>query len=526
MKVPGRKVKKAVIIEEDDEEEDEIWDAVEWEEVGPAESDAVFNEELISDILRTSVDQAWEDGVISDDEMALLRVLKDRLGVDDDTFENIISERRPEEVVESIEEADIEEEGEGPEEVIEGEVMGGSVEYIRSEEELESRDAAAPGPPPKPPEMITLHHSVREEARPLDRSFDLSKKERETQLPTRRCPHCRSMIRIDPERGRTVCPVCGRNIAVDGKGGSSGLRKILDLAKKSYRMGDLETAGELYRAVLAQDPGNKEAQFYIRKMKAGRPKKSLITDSRNISCIETGSRRLDQLLGSGITMGDTVLIQGPPFCGKEILLDQLIASSLKKGVPVIYVSSNRAMKEVVKGIIKKVPQFKRFNREGLIRMYDLFSKHSDDRVLKEGHRIFNINDEEDFLRFQNDLVFVQEELVKTYHGGLLVINSLSPLISQVKGQDLMKFLQVLIARSKSYRFTNVLDIAAGVHSESTVNSVEYLMDGIIELREDEMKNTLRLKGFSRKVLSRDWVEYTVKDEMIHIVGSFMEERIL
>ena len=106
------------------------------------------------------------------------------------------------------------------------------------------------------------------------------------------------------------------------------------------------------------------------------------------------------------------------------------------------------------------------------------------------------------------------------------MNSLSPIISKVDQHDLMKFLQVLIARSKSYRFTNILDIATGVHDESIQNSVEYLMDGIIEFKETEMKNMVRLKGFTQKIMTRDWVEYILRDESIHIVGSFMEERIV
>jgi KaiC/GvpD/RAD55 family RecA-like ATPase len=305
------------------------------------------------------------------------------------------------------------------------------------------------------------------------------------------------------------------------------MRKFLDMAKTAYKKGDQDTARELYNGVLEDDPANKEAQFYLQKMKVKTTTvKASVRDARNISFIDSASPRLDQLLGGGVKMGDTVLVEGPPFCGKEVLLEQLLASSLGKGVPVIYVSTNRAMKEVMRSIIKRVPDFKEYNHQGMIRMYDLFSKFKDDKVLREGHRIFNIEDREDFQRFQGDLVFAIEDLVKTYHGGMMIINSLSPLISQVDHNDLMKFLQVLIARSKSYRFTNILDMAAGVHSESVINSVEYLMDGIMEFREQEMKNMCRMKGFSQNIMTRDWVEYVLKDNSIHIVGSFMEERIV
>ncbi len=542
-----KKGSKVVVIEDDDEfvDHEEVWEAVEWGEIGPMDSEAVFDKDILSDILKDAVDQAWEDGTISSDEMAILNVLKSKLKIDDDTFDWIINERKPEDMEEALELVDkskdelmeIEkmDEEEEDEEIIQGEVLPDTMQYYRKEEaDLASRTVQAPmqdmPPPPKAPEMITLRHSVRGESRPLDHAFDLSKQEASAERSsriTRRCPHCRSLIRLDPEHGKMSCPVCGKKVSEEDEDSSSGLRKLLDLAKQSYKKGDLEAAEELYNGILQEDPSNKEAHFFIQKMRVKTTSVNTSTkDARNISYLDTSSIRVDQLLSGGIKMGDTVLVEGPPFCGKEVLLEQFMASALNKGIPVIYVSTNRAMKEVMRSIIRRVPNFKQYNHQGLIRMYDLFSKFKDDLVLKEGHRIFNIDDREDFQRFQGDLVFVLEELVKIYHGGVLIINSLSPLISQVDQQDLMKFLQVLIARSKSYRFTNLLDMAAGVHTESMVNSVEYLMDGIIEFRERDMKNMCRMKGFSQNILTRDWVEYVVKENNIHVVGSFMEERIV
>ena len=69
-------------------------------------------------------------------------------------------------------------------------------------------------------------------------------------------------------------------------------------------------------------------------------------------------------------------------------------------------------------------------------------------------------------------------------------------------------------------------MATGVHPESVENSVEYLMDGILEFKEQENRNSLRLKGFRHGVLSRDWVEYKHSDTDLKLVGSFQEERII
>lgn len=563
-----RKGKKAVVVEIEEEPEEEfrdteeelpehdqenegeiLWEAVDWDEARPdAVHSVVFDEETVREVLKEVVDQAWVDGMITDDEMAMLHVLKKKLDIDDETFNRILDGSRPEdmEVPEALEEEAAEEsepdtvEPEEPDSQVEDEDPPSSP---RTEASMEIRAIPPPpmaprasmpaptpemAPPPPRQNIITFTHSIRGSKAPLGESFDLSKRDDEKEPYKRRCPHCRAMIRVRPGEGKDSCPICGGMVAVEKKE-TPGLRKVLDQAKSAFKEGDRKLALELYTIALVQSHDNKEAQFYLQKLQHGKTggKRAVPKgDARNMAFIQTTVSRFDQLLQGGIPSGDQVLFKGPAFCGKELLYDKIMGSTLHHGIPVIYVSSNRAMKEVMLGIIRQVPDFRNYNQEGLVRMYDLFSKHRDGRVLKEGHRIFNIEDREDFGRFQKDLVFLMEELVREYNGGVMILNSLSPLITRADQRDLMKFLQVMIARSKSYRFTNILDMAAGVHPESVENSVEYLMDGIIEFRELDQKRTLKLKGFKHPVMSRDWVEYRFDDNDLRIVGSFQEERIL
>jgi KaiC/GvpD/RAD55 family RecA-like ATPase len=563
-----------IIVEESEEGED-VWEAVEEEDVLPKSGlGAVFDDTSMQEVLKEVIEQAWQDGVITEDEMAMLRVLKDKLNIDDQTFGRIITETTPTtpklEVEKEItipnipesydEDEDLEDDEEEDEEDDEIEL---EIPYVIKpppdmptdlptpppkpdfseipeptpfetpsiEDFSEIPEPVSFKPPPKPKEaqrsIITLTSSVRSKKKPLDESFDLSKRADDESAIKKRCPHCRAMIRVRLEDGKNTCPICGGRV-VKEKMETPGLRKILDQAKTAFKEGDRNTSLELYSIALAQSPDNKEAQFYLQKLHHHKIKKVPIHhgDARNVSYIQTQITRLDQLLHGGLPSGSQVLLKGPAFCGKEVLFDKIMASTLSHGIPVIYVSSNRAMKEVMRGIIVQVPDFKSFNKEGLVRMYDLFTKHSDGRILKEGHRIFNIEDRDDFKRFQTDLVFLMEELVQQYHGGVMILNSLSPLINQTDQNDLMKFLQVLIARSKSYRFTNIMDMATGVHPENMENSVEYLMDGILEFKENENRSSLRLRGFRHGVLTRDWVEYKHSDSDLKLVGSFQEERII
>ncbi len=522
--------RKELDIEPEDDhgpEEDEETDELNWDDLEIVDIPDTL--ELMKDVL----EQAWKDGKVTEDEQGLLDVLRKKLGVSDDDYNVLLIECGPKgckDVGSPPSPSDDDEED------LDWDIT----------DKIEERPSSPPppqGPPyaepindPTPPEplstpdmgtvgrpsdIITLRTSVRGE-RPLSRSFDLVQKEEDRTV--RRCPSCNAQIKLRSNQGLTKCPLCGGKIVIEG-GEPEGLRKILDMAKEAYKGGNISLARELYTRALSSSPSNKEALFYLQKLSKG-ANATIREDLSRIKFLELGNKRLDSLLKGGIETGSQELIKGPTFCGKDLVVEMFLAASLRKGLPVIYVSSNRAMKEVVRGITEALPDFKEYNRDGMVRMFDLFSRHNNDMVLKEGHRIFNIHDKADFLRFQNDLIMVIEEMKSTYGGGVVIISSLSPLINHTDQTDLMKFLQVLIARSKNYNFTTLYDMASNVHSEEITNSVEYLMDGIAEFRENDGKNSLRLKGFKHGVVSKDWIDYSCQGRNLVISSSFHEQRIL
>ena len=525
-------------IEVDEDYQEEEWEAVEWDDLEPSTDEAVFTNEVLEGILRDACGKAWEDGAITDDEMALLKILKERLCLDSDTFDGILQDTKPREEADREEDHDesvVEEElgesinedndggnGELPP-VFEGEEVE-EEELPKPASQVEEMDYSPPSQNGGKSSMITFSSTIRGSGKPLGESFDLNKKE---ETIRRRCSSCNSLIKVSTSGEKNRCPICGANVK-SAQEVPPAVRAILDQAKAAYKDGGKEKARELYKIALQEDPKNKEATFFLMKMKhAGKKPRERITslDSRDVDKISTGVPRLDQMVHGGLQVGFQLLLKGPAFCGKEVLMDHMMASALRNGFPVIYVSSNRAMKDVMKGIIIQVPDFKKFNMEGKVRMFDLFSKHDQEHVLKEGHRIFNIEKPEDFKRFRSDLMQVQENLVKEYGGGVILINSLSPLVTQVDQAELMKFLQMLIARSKGYRFTNITDLASGIHSENIENSVDYLMDGIVEFKEQDDKYYLRLKGFQQNLVTKDWIEYAFSKKGVDLFGSFTEERI-
>ncbi|HDP96220.1 MAG TPA: hypothetical protein ENN25_00795, partial [Euryarchaeota archaeon] len=91
--------------------------------------------------------------------------------------------------------------------------------------------------------------------------------------------------------------------------------------------------------------GAKEEELKMRE-------KSLISDEIDkreeeralefqIEKVKTGIMRLDDLLIGGLPFGANVLIYGPAFTGKEVLVNCFVAEGLRKGVPTVWVTTEK-----------------------------------------------------------------------------------------------------------------------------------------------------------------------------------------
>ena len=63
-----------------------------------------------------------------------------------------------------------------------------------------------------------------------------------------------------------------------------------------------------------------------------------------------------------------------------------------------------------------------------------------------------------------------------------------------------------------------------VFSDSDVQTLKHLMNGIVEFKTDDLKNYLRVEGVC-DVRTRGWIEYTHTTKNISLKGSFAVDHI-
>ncbi|MCK5642401.1 MAG: hypothetical protein KAJ19_16460, partial [Gammaproteobacteria bacterium] len=93
-----------------------------------------------------------------------------------------------------------------------------------------------------------------------------------------------------------------------------------------------------------------------------------------IEKVKTGDRRLDDLLLGGIPFGSNILIYGPAFTGKEVTINGFIAEGLAKGIPGVFVITDKLPSEIREEMMYIVSGFEEYERLGLVKFVDAYSR--------------------------------------------------------------------------------------------------------------------------------------------------------
>jgi hypothetical protein len=130
---------------------------------------------------------------------------------------------------------------------------------------------------------------------------------------------------------------------------------------------------------------NKEAELRTREQGAIeeelKHKEAEIALETDTAKVKTGNPRFDDLLLGGIPFGSNVLVHGPPFVGKETMVNQFIAEGLKKGIPAIWVSTDKTTADLREEMKLVLPTYEDYEALGLVRYIDSYSRSMGDTTV-------------------------------------------------------------------------------------------------------------------------------------------------
>jgi KaiC/GvpD/RAD55 family RecA-like ATPase len=236
---------------------------------------------------------------------------------------------------------------------------------------------------------------------------------------------------------------------------------------------------------------------------------------------KTGNSRFDDLLLGGIPFGSNIMIHGPPFVGKDVMIGQFIMEGLRKGIPAIWVITDKTPKDVRMEMAPIISGYEEYERLGLVRYVDAYSvsmgEAADDPYTSY---VSEPTDHEKIMEATEKIAKEFKEKHKYYR---LAFRSLSTLIAYSDPNTAFRFLSPFCGRRKRDQAVSMYSIEKGVHGEQEIQMLGSIMDGMIDFKLDQLKNYFSVQGVC-DVQSRSYIRYTVGKHGLSI-GSFSLDHI-
>jgi len=237
--------------------------------------------------------------------------------------------------------------------------------------------------------------------------------------------------------------------------------------------------------------------------------------------VKTGNPRLDDLLLGGIPFGANVLIYGPPFIGKETLVNQFMAEGLKKGVPCIWVLTDKTpanMREEMKLVLSGYEEYEEL---GLVKYVDSYSRSMGDTT-QDKYTVY-VDEPTAHDRISDSVDKIAKEFKAKHEYYRLGFRTVSTLVAYSDPNTAFRFLSPLCGRRKRDKAVSMFTIEKGVHSDQEIQMLGSIMDGMIDFKVDQLKTYFSVRGIT-DVQSRSYIKYNASRHGLSI-GSFALDHI-
>ncbi len=240
---------------------------------------------------------------------------------------------------------------------------------------------------------------------------------------------------------------------------------------------------------------------------------------------KTGTGRLDDLLLGGIPLGSNVSVYGPPHVGKEVLINSFVAEGLEKGVPVIWVMTDKTIDEVREEMKFVLPTYEEYEYRDLVFYVDAYSVSMGEikKSEKEKNYVKYIEDQSDFKAVTEAVDEFADRINKKHRYYRMAFESVSTIIAYLDTETTFRILQPFAGRRKRDKAVSLYTLEKGMHSEQDISMLGHIMNGEIEFKVEQLKNHLRVDGLG-DVQTRDWIEYSHSKSGINM-GAFSLDTI-
>ena len=224
-----------------------------------------------------------------------------------------------------------------------------------------------------------------------------------------------------------------------------------------------------------------------------------------------GIKELDNAI-DGIRKGSNIMMIGPPMSQKEVILYNIMYHGAE-------INENAAITITTHESATHIMEWFKVNKlvfpPSRIGIIDCITKSIGGDALETEHIKFASSPVDltgigvRTSQFFNDFL-IKRNIPKIQ----LHINSLSAILMYSNIQTVFRFMHVFTGRIKTNGALGIFVMDSGMHGDHTLATLKQLFDGIIEIKEENDRNYIRIVGLSSK--PTPWFEYEIEGAKMRI----------
>ena len=258
------------------------------------------------------------------------------------------------------------------------------------------------------------------------------------------------------------------------------------------------------------------------EVEADQMHREAVEDVREVK-VKSGVRRLDDLVYGGFPSGTQILVNGPAHTGKDVLARIFSAEGLKLGIPSIWVVTDKTWAQVKEDLAGLFPGYAEAEKNGMIRFVDMYSRSVGSTQSGPGVRLLSSTDKAVLDQLASTVNGFSEELKGRFPTYRLIFESVSTVTAYLDTAGTFRFLQPFVGRRKIDGAAAYYVLETGMHSEADLETLEHMVDGSINLKVEQLKTFLSVRGLG-EAQSRAWIGYTFTKRSLNL-GSFSLDHI-